>query len=218
MKPIYAFFATAMLVLAVSCETNDDTNQNATPQAMTEVPKTAIPDAVFEEFLVNNNLDDVVDGEVTTSNLVLVTNLILDDLNITDLTGIEDFPNLDNLWLQNTNLTQLDVSQNTLLKFLYFDNNNVSTLDVSDLPLLEKLSFINNNISVVDISSNPNLQILDMEGNAISELNVAANQELFTLRTQGNPLVCITVNEDQVNAIPANWEKDDTQNYSLDCN
>ncbi len=218
----------ALLVLLIvcqfyfSCSSDDDTTPTTNiaeeeDMVADNVAKTTIPDPVFEQFLVNNNLDDVVDGEVVTENLLIVTNLILDDLNITDLTGIEDFPNLDNLWLQNTNLTSLDISQNTLLKFLYFDNNNVTTIDVSNLSVLEKLSFINNDIQEINVGSNLNLQILDIKGNPISALDVSTNVELFTLETTDTNLNCIQVNEDQLGDIPVNWVKDDTTSYELDC-
>ena len=223
MKIYYLLLLLIFSQFYFSCTSDDETPATAEIMDSDEmedvdsVVKTTIPDPVFEQFLVNNNLDDVVDGEVVTENLLIVTNLILDDLNITDLSGIEDFPNLDNLWLQNTNLAFLDVSQNTLLKFLYFDNNNVTTIDVSNLTILEKLSFINNDIQEINIGSNPNLQILDIKGNPISELDVSTNEELFTLETTDTNLNCIQVNEDQLGDIPANWVKDDTTSYALDC-
>lgn len=212
-----------VFLLFLSCSSDDnnspsqDAAQEEMPDEINTVATTSIPDPVFEQFLIDNNLDDEIDGEVITSNLEIVTNLILDDLNITNLTGISDFPNLDNLWLQNTNLTSLDVSQNTLLKFLYFDNNQISTIDVSALPLLEKLSFIDNNIEEIEVSSNPNLQILDIKGNPINSLDVSVNNDLFTLETTGTNLDCIQVNEGQLSNIPANWIKDDSTNYSIDC-
>jgi hypothetical protein len=97
MKLSYFFITSFILFALSSCNSDDDPNNTTPQETMVSVPKTAIPDAVFEGFLVDNNLDDVVDGKVTTANLEFVTNLILDDLNITNLTGIEDFPNLDNL-------------------------------------------------------------------------------------------------------------------------
>jgi hypothetical protein len=223
MKNYYTLSIVLLFLFFLSCSSDDD-NSTSQDEVMEEMPDeinniamTSIPDPVFEQYLIDNNLDTEIDGEVITSNLTIVTNLILDNLDITDLTGIADFPNLDNLWLQNTNLTTLDVSENTLLKFLYFDNNQVSTIDVSVLPLLEKLSFIDNNVQEIIVGSNPNLQILDIKGNPINSLDVSVNNDLFTLETTGTNLDCIQVNEGQLSNIPTNWVKDESTNYSLDC-
>ena len=214
----YKYLTMALLLsFGFSCSSDDNSNNNSIDNSADPVAKTAIPDPVFEQYLIDNSIDDVLDGEVTTASLALVVTVILDDLNITNLSGIEDFVNLDNLWLQNTNLTNLNVSSNVLLKFLYFDNNNISNIDVSRLNSLEKLSFINNNVQSINVSSNPNLQILEISGNNILNLDISSNGELFTLKTSNNPLTCIQVSPEQLNNIPINWEIDIDDEYALDC-
>jgi len=214
----YKYLTMALLLsFGFSCSSDDNSNNNSIDNSADPVAKTAIPDPVFEQYLIDNSIDDVLDGEVTTASLASVVTVILDDLNITNLSGIEDFVNLDNLWLQNTNLTNLNVSSNVLLKFLYFDNNNISNIDVSRLNSLEKLSFINNNVQSINVSSNPNLQILEISGNNILNLDISSNGELFTLKTSNNPLTCIQVSPEQLNNIPINWETDIDDEYALDC-
>jgi len=217
MRPDKYLITALLLSFGFSCSSDDNSNDDSINNSPDTVEKTAIPDVVFEQYLVDNSIDDVVDGEVTTASLASVVTVILDNLNITNLTGIEDFVNLDNLWLQNTNLTNLNVSNNVLLKFLYFDNNNISNIDVSRLNSLEKLSFINNNVQSINVSANPNLQILEISGNNILNLDVSSNSDLFTLKTSNNPLTCIQVNPEQLNNIPINWEIDIDDEYSLDC-
>ena len=217
MKPYNYLSMVLLLSFGFSCSSDDNSTNNNNDNSTNPVAKTAIPDPVFEQYLVDNSIDDVIDGEVTTASLASVVTVILDDLNITNLSGIEDFVNLDNLWLQNTNLTNLNVSNNILLKFLYFDNNNISNIDVSRLNSLEKLSFINNNVQSINVSANPNLQILEISGNNILNLDVSSNSELFTLKTSSNPLTCIQVNLEQLNNIPINWETDIDDEYALDC-
>ena len=89
---------------------------------------TSIPDSVFEQKLINFGYDSVHDGQVFTANIVNVDSLDLEATfsgggfgpivmlnNINDLTGIEDFSNLTYLNCSNNDLTQLDLSQNSML-------------------------------------------------------------------------------------------------------
>jgi hypothetical protein len=87
---------------------------------------TYIPDLVFEQNLINLGLDIVVDGKVLTSSIISVDSLTLNPIGgapwnaqrISDLTGIEDFVNLNYLNCPWLNLDTLDLSQNGFLKYL----------------------------------------------------------------------------------------------------
>jgi len=52
---------------------------------------TSIPDANFEQALIDLGLDNTIDGSVLTSNISSVTDLGVSNKNIFDLTGIEGF-------------------------------------------------------------------------------------------------------------------------------
>ena len=58
---------------------------------------TMIPDPNFEQALIDLGIDNVLDGSVSTSNINTVTELNVNSMNISDLTGIEDFTSLINL-------------------------------------------------------------------------------------------------------------------------
>lgn len=209
-----------LVCISISCS-NDDESSDDQMEEMEEippeVPRTQIPDAVFEAYLISRDFDDVLDGSVITSNLLSLDNIIVDDLAISDLKGIEDCPNLFNLWLQDCNVSSLDVSRNSKLQFIYFDNNDVSTIDVSNLPLLEKLSGRNNGLNTIDVSSNGELELLEISGNNITNLDVSANTVLFRLDVAENPLVCIQVNEDQLTNENLKWTLDENDTLALDC-
>src|SRR5690606_8184512 len=82
---------------------------------------TFIPDAGFEQELIYQNIDSdgVVNGQVLTSDIENVTELIMEDgYGIEDLTGIQDFTNLEKLVILYSEITELDVSQNLQLKIL----------------------------------------------------------------------------------------------------
>src|SRR5690606_15506765 len=133
---------------------------------------TLIPDSGFEQALINLNIDSegILDGQVLTSDIENVTELIfLDNYHITDLTGIEDFAALEVLNLNhNFDLTSLDVSNNLALRILDVSQNSLTELDLSNNILLEELYCGNptddvwpqNEIVHLDLSQNPNIQIL----------------------------------------------------------
>ena len=52
---------------------------------------TYVPDDNFEQRLITLGYDNILDDSVLTSNINSITTLYVNSLNISDLTGIEDF-------------------------------------------------------------------------------------------------------------------------------
>ena len=69
-----------------------------------------IPDTAFEQELIIQGYDVVLDGQVLTTNINTVTSLFVNFKNISDLTGIEGFAGLINLQCENKLLTSIDVT------------------------------------------------------------------------------------------------------------
>ena len=82
---------------------------------------TFVPDDKFEQALIDLGYDTTLDDSVLTANISGVTHLDVQNKEIADLTGIEDFIVLINLDCGQNQLTTLDVSQNTLLESLILD-------------------------------------------------------------------------------------------------
>jgi len=57
--------------------------------------QTYVPDDNFEQELINQGYDSILDNYVTTSNINSITFLDVSNKGISDLTGIEDFTNLE---------------------------------------------------------------------------------------------------------------------------
>ncbi len=205
-----------VLLLLVSCNKdsaygNDEEEREAAPQ------RTLIPDSAFEKSLIELNLDDVEDGSVLTSNIANEKQIFINNKGIKDLTGIQDFKMLYDFQVSDNNIEELDLSQNTNLKFLFIDNNNLKKLNVAGLPILEKVFVKNNNLNEIDIASNPNLQLLDLANNKVKRIDVSQNLELFTLTTTNNPFTCIQVSSQQLQNIPANWSIGNSDVLSTSC-
>ncbi|MET3025306.1 T9SS type A sorting domain-containing protein [Flavobacterium sp. UW10123] len=170
---------------------------------------TKIPDINFENKLIALGIDSgTPDGKVQTSNINTITTLDVSTSNITDLTGIEDFVSLTQLYTMSNKLTTLDlsknvelttlrcdsnysitslnVSKNTKLINLYCADNKLSSLDVSALPDLIDLYCSSNQLSSLNLSSNTKLQYLYVNGNLLTSLDLSKNTLLNTIQSQDN--------------------------------
>ncbi len=184
--------------------------------------QTYVPDDNFEQELINLGYDTgPLDDFVPTANISSVTNLFIGSLNISDLTGIEDFASLSDLscWgnqlttldvSQNTNLIQLDCSGNpltslnvtglTALLYLYTDFCQLTSLDVSTNISLDELDFEVNQISSIDLSNNTALVSLYCTLNQLTSLDLSLNTALEFLMCRDNLLTCLNMrNIDQQN-------------------
>ena len=136
---------------------------------------TAIQDQNFEQALIDLGHDDVIDGQVLTANISSVTQLVLRDQNISDLTGIEDFTDLTYLDCEINGLTSLDVSQNTALTYLDCEINGLTSLDLSQNTALTYLQCDDNQLTILGVSQNTALQTLECGNNQLTSLDVSQN-------------------------------------------
>jgi hypothetical protein len=112
---------------------------------------TAIPDANFEQALINLGLDiSPIDGVIPTPNIDTVTSLNVTAQNINDLTGIEDFTALEYLFCRLNSLSSIDVSQNSALLTMACGDNLLTELDVSQNSLLHGLACDSNLLSCLN--------------------------------------------------------------------
>ncbi len=153
---------------------------------------TAIPDANFEARLEALGYDDIsADGQVPTALIETVTTLDLNSQNITDITGIESFTALEELYAVLNTFTSLDLTNNPALKILWTKFTPIATLNISANTNLEQLVCSFNNLSSLDVSTNTLLTYLECNNNSIATLDVATNTALLDLRCGNNGLTSI---------------------------
>jgi hypothetical protein len=160
--------------------------------------QTYVPDDDFEQHLINEGYDNVLDDSVQTSAIDTVSALYLGFFisNISDLTGLEDFALLKNLSISpSLNLTTLDVSQNILLEFLSCYGNNLTTLDVSNNTALTSLNCWGNQLTNLDVSQNTALTDLNCGNNPLTSLDVSQNTDLTDLDCAHNYLTNLDVSQ-----------------------
>ncbi len=143
------------------------------------------PDANFKAKLLKiRKIDTNNDGEISVTEAASYTDrLEVSSAKITDLTGIEYFTQITNFVCSNNNLTSLDVSHNTALKFLSCSYNQLESLDLSQNKELTNLDCqFNRKLTSLDLSQNKSLKYLKCCYNRkIKNLDVSNNTELYKL-------------------------------------
>ncbi len=157
------------------------------------IPNVTIPDNNFLNTLIELGIDTNGDGEISTAEAEVITTLDVDRESITDLTGIEAFVNLDSLSCNLNYLTELDVSNNTALKYLNCYTNQLNNLDVTNNTALLSLGCSTNQLSSLDVSNNTKLVSLNCQYNQLTTLDVSNNTALLTLFCDNNQLTTLDV-------------------------
>ena len=184
-----------------------------------------IPDANFKAYLVGNpEINTNTDTEIQVSEATSFNGEIdCEGLNISDLTGIEAFSALTDLYCGGNPLTSLDVSQNTALEFLECAYNQLTSLDVSQNTLLNLLFCDYNLLTSLDVSQNTALVEFGCSYNELTCLDVSNgnNINVFTFYAVGNPnLTCIEVDDAEYSSDDFYWTMgiDSQMYFSEDCN
>lgn len=157
---------------------------------------TLITDSAFEQHLINIGADSgIPDGSVPTAQIEGILQLNIQNMMITDLTGIEDFAALEILECDWNSLTTLDVSQNTNLLFLFCAHNQLTSINISNCQYLISLQCDNNYLTSLDLSGSPGLQFLNCGINYLSTLDISANNALVLLGCYENNLTNLDVTD-----------------------
>ncbi|WP_319589903.1 BACON domain-containing protein [uncultured Draconibacterium sp.] len=182
---------------------------------------TYVPDDNFEQALIDFGYDfESLDDSVPTIAIESLVSLNVNDKNINDLTGIEDFKMLEKLECWNNNLTSLDLQSNTNLKYLHCSDNQISELNLAANQKLENLYCFRNNLAELDLRANPNLLDIDCATNSLNSVDLrnGNNDIIEFLVIDENPyLYCIQVDDPESAYNNPDWFKDKYAAYTTDC-
>ncbi|MEG1954534.1 MAG: hypothetical protein RR066_00605 [Mucinivorans sp.] len=149
--------------------------------------------------LPNNNDIDVTDPR-NKPFLEAMQNLILNSTSgipgvteIKTLKGIEYFSQLKSLSCVNLQLTELDVSHNTLLERLICLGNQLTELDLSKNTVLANLNCAQNSLSVLKLSANTNLLEMSCYDNMLNSLDLSNYIKLEKLLCYSNRLLKLDI-------------------------
>jgi len=120
---------------------------------------------LVELNLSNNQLSDI---DLTGNNFL--RNLYINNNHLTSIDLIDQAQNLERLYLDSNQLTNVNVSYTPHLEFLYLGNNQITNLNIDGTPMLRELWLGHNQLSNVDLTNNPNIVKLYAHDNLLSSV------------------------------------------------
>uniref|UniRef100_UPI0025FB5683 leucine-rich repeat domain-containing protein n=1 Tax=Ruminococcus sp. TaxID=41978 RepID=UPI0025FB5683 len=156
------------------------------------------PDDNFRAYIAENidgKDNSTKDQFLSNAEIKSVTELNIQNQNISDLTGLSNFTAITTLNCSYNPLGTLDVSELQQLMFLICSNNQLETLDISELSSLMTLMCDDNetltSLTLPHLSSS--MMILSCENCGLTALDVSDQTFLSNLNCSGNQLVSLDV-------------------------
>ena len=182
----------------------------------------AIPDANFEQALIALGFDtNGLTGNIKKCEAAAITDLSINNKNISSLSGIEHFVGLISLHCASNLLTTLNLGSKPNLAYLNCDRNALTSIDVSNCPNLISVNSWNNQLTTLDVSQNLNLEELIIFSNKITSLDISLNTKLKFMNFAYNKLVNLNIaNGNNVNFADPGWAGysfDARNNPALSC-
>ncbi len=151
-------------------------------------------------MVTNNTIDTNGDGEIQVSEALLVKCLGLFSSNISDLTGLEAFVNLESFWCTFNQLTQVDVSMFPNLKYFDCSYNQLTTCNITGLSNLLRFWCTNNLLTEIDFTGCTALFIVSCSNNQLSSLVVPSISSLHAIGCNNNfPLTSLSIKDGLAN-------------------
>ena len=166
--------------------------------------KTYVPDNNFETDLESLGFgdgilnDSVLTPAIDTLNSYSLISTGINGQQVSDLTGIEDFLELESFDCRFNQITSIDLSQSLNLDLLYCGNNPLTNLNISQNPLLEVLHCANSQLTNLDVSQNPVLEIIWADDMNLTSLDVSQNPLLSTLECGNNSLTSLNLSNNPI--------------------
>lgn len=152
------------------------------------------PDAVFCKYVKDHFDIAETDGYLDPSSEgYVVEGMGVNGLGISNLKGIEFFPNLEKLDCSDNKITHLNVSQNTKLTKINCQNNQLVQLVVTGCSALNSLYCNDNQLQELNVSGQTNLLTLDCNNNKLTTLNLENNTQLLGLKCNDNLLTSLKI-------------------------
>lgn len=144
------------------------------------------PDANFRKYIKGN----IAGGRdvLTVEERSKVKIININKKDISDLKGIEAFPNLTELDCGNNSIQKLDLRQNPMLITLKCNKNQLTQLDLSKNPDIDYLNCSENQLKQLDVSNLKDLVMLNCSHNDLEQLDVRNSKFLETLYCSSNRL------------------------------
>ena len=158
--------------------------------------ETSLP--INEDNFPNDNFRNYIKTYIAGGRDVLtveeqrkVESIKVEGWNISNLKGIEAFPNLKELNCGNNSIQKLDLRQNPELKTLICKKNQLTQLELSKNSQIDYLNCSWNQLKQLDVSNLEDLVNLDCSNNDLEQLNVKNSKWLRELDCSKNELTAL---------------------------
>ena len=148
-------------------------------------------DPNFLEALLSEGVDTNRDGQISVSEAINVKWLNLESSNISDISEIQYFTGLVDLFCSGNQLTVLDLSDCPALRSLHCMNNQLTALDLSNCLGLTKLDCQGNQLTSLDVSNCLGLTTLSCSDNQLAALDLSDCPALTSLHCENNQLTSL---------------------------
>lgn len=163
-------------------EIYDGTPGGVTPPSGIPIDEDHFPDVNFRAYIssADSGIDDDQNGYLSDEEIAGVTNIVVDEREIADLTGIQYFTNLMSLYCSYNMLTALDLSALSHLVYLDCSYNQIATLDLSQNTALISVWCHGNQLTSLNVEGLTTLRELRcywnmLKGDAMAQLVDALN-------------------------------------------
>ena len=133
---------------------------------------TNFPDAVFRNYL-SEKYDKDSDGSLSAYEISSATGIWLNDTETTSLEGVEHLPALKAVYVDNTAVTELDLSNNPALEVVSSRDSALARLNVNGCAKLHTIDCTRAQLTRLDTSTNTALKYLYVNGNPLTSLDVS---------------------------------------------
>ncbi|HLV70447.1 MAG TPA: T9SS type A sorting domain-containing protein [Xanthomarina sp.] len=180
---------------------------------------TAIPDANFEQKLINNGIDSnpVADNQILTAEAVAFSGeLNIANSGISDLTGIEAFVNMSEVnFNYNVGIAVVDLTNSPLLtRISGVGCTGLTSVNVSGLVNVTEMVFTNAGLLTIDVTTNTALETLNLRKNNLVSLDLSQNSVIDYVDVKQNNLTYLDLrNGNQANML----HFDSDSNPDLSC-
>ena len=154
-----------------------------------------IPDANFKAKLIALGVDTNTDGEIQEGEAAALFDLDISNSNISDLTGINYFTNLNTLDCSYNSIQSIDINSSLdSLNSFRCDYNLLQSLDVSSLTALQYLICSENQLLSLNIGNLQSLGSILCSNNQLQSLNLNNLSSLQSLYCDLNQLQSLDLN------------------------
>lgn len=157
-----------------------------------QINATNFPDENFR-FYISREFDTNLDSKLSTKEVNCVEKISVGEMNITSLKGVEYFVNTKEIYCYKNAIKYLDISANTALERLDCYNNNLEELNLSENTNLKYINCCKNILKSINVKNNKALEEMYLDNNLVDELSVSENTELIKLSCGSNRLKILDI-------------------------